>query len=119
MIFILFFSPDSLSLFYISASRNPKFPANKKNKTPFVKGSAGVHRTRVQDPPLKNDVSIWDFVRTTGISSIVALQLLCFSVRSTLRVKYDMVLALSSQIFEYLRDFFSDVFCHYVSVGLE
>ena len=54
--FFCFFSPDIWSFFVfcllnIWVLRNPKFPAEKQNKTkstPFVNGSTWTHRTRVQ-----------------------------------------------------------------------
>ena len=45
---------------------------------------------------------IWTFERETYVIRLAALKLLSFSMDSTSGVNYDLILALGTQIFEYL-----------------
>ena len=62
-------------------------------------------RAKFQGPSLKNGVDVWTSERKTCENCAVALiTQFQYSLRSTLGDKYELILALRGQVFEYLRE---------------
>ena len=112
--FLFFFSPARSSIvdrfvFYgYFGLKKYQFPGGGGNPSPTGRQGLVEHVRANSGYMSKGGVNIRAFVRKTRVICVrtVALQLLSFSRGSTFDVNYELILALCSQIFESLRDFF-------------
>ena len=99
---------------YLGLKESLNSRRGKNEKRPSSTGRQGFIEhvcAKNQDISSKDGVNIWAFVRKTCnlrtyVYVVVALSLLSFSIGSPFDVNYDVILALRSHIFEYMREDF-------------
>ena len=106
-IFFLVFSKRHLCL---RRPRNSGQETAKKTHThTFDNCLAGTHKTRVCAIIIYLQKTAWTFDFLCGkysVICIVAWQILCFSIKSTLGVEPDSVLSVQSQVVDFFREIF-------------